>query len=202
MKLTKRILELKEIIEECNPSSILDIGCRDCIVRSIYSGQYLGLDLFQNEFGSVDIISDFATFKSEKMFQMVIAFDILEHMDNPQIQFPRMLELSEKYLAISLPNNYDLLHTFRFVFKNKLSNKYIFHSEEVIDRHRWVVSMSDIEKFVKFNAKKYNLNYTFSYTHYFSDATNMVKKIIGKLIFTILPKRWTVINCVILFEKK
>ncbi|MCY4524853.1 MAG: methyltransferase domain-containing protein, partial [Halobacteriovoraceae bacterium] len=92
----------------------------------------------------------------DNQFDIVTALDVLEHLDNPHRAFQEMLRVAKKAVFISLPNMYYIQFRWDFL-KGKLSGKYIFPPNPVIDRHRWILSYTESVNFIKHNTKEYTV---------------------------------------------
>lgn len=154
-----RIEEVSKVINiKTEIKTLLDVGCRDCILQKYISPniKYVGLDLFQNIENTVSIIGDInSTNISDESYDCVVAIDILEHIDDPYTVFNKLAKITKKYLIINLPNGYDLKSRKMFL-TGHLSEKYAFKTENNYDRHRWIMAYNEIIKFYKYKAQEFN----------------------------------------------
>jgi hypothetical protein len=129
--------------------SILDVGSRDNRLKSMLKVgcKYYSNDLFQNEVNGVDFVGDIMSIDIAEQFDLVCAIDILEHTEMPNLVFERLVSLSTYGILISLPNCYDLKSRLKFMFSGSLGGKYRFLPEPNLDRHRWLMSRSEIWNF-------------------------------------------------------
>jgi hypothetical protein len=88
----------------------------------------------------------------------VIALDVVEHVDNPYELMEKLISLADRYLLISLPNIYDLKHKYDFVINNSLGGKYLFGTENRIDRHRWLMNYDEIQRFYSHYANRHAMS--------------------------------------------
>lgn len=130
-------------------NSVLDVGCREGKLRTMlpYHIKYASNDLYQNSTGTVDYVGDISTLVIPQSFDAVVALDILEHVEYPSQLFDKLLSLADVALIISLPNCYDLKSRFKFACNGQLGGKYLFGNEISQDRHRWIMSRTEIIKF-------------------------------------------------------
>jgi len=135
--------ELKDI------NTVLDVGCREGLLRSWLPDRirYFGNDLFQNSTGTVDYVGDISNLDVASKFDVIVALDILEHVEQPSIVFDKLYSLANVALVVSLPNCYGLKSRLNFAFNGQLGGKYEFTSALVMDRHRWIMSRPEIIKF-------------------------------------------------------
>jgi len=74
--------------------NVLDVGCGDGYLKKLIPGKYLGID----KFGKPDIQMDISKglpFPKES-FDTVVAFDVLEHVDDIHFIFDELCRVSKK----------------------------------------------------------------------------------------------------------
>lgn len=154
-----RVKKAAELINKQNDiTTLLDVGCRDCILKQYLSAniKYTGLDLFQNNKNTVAIVGDInSTHIPETSYDCVVALDILEHTDDPYLIFNKLARITKKYLVINLPNGYDLKSRKKFILGH-LGDKYSFKTENRLDRHRWIMGYDEIVRFYVYKSKEFN----------------------------------------------
>ena len=96
---------------------------------------------------------------NDESFDTVISLDVLEHLENFHLIFKEMLRLSKKNVIISLPNSFRnifdvLLNNQRHdVLNHGFYNKfYGLPIQKPLDRHRWFLTISDIERYFKYHS--------------------------------------------------
>lgn len=101
-------------------------------------------------------------------FDTVLALDVLEHLENFHLIFEEMVRVARKNIIISLPNSvlslYSILKdlTQKDRFNSGYYNKfYGLPLNKPKDRHRWFLTISDIERFFKNKAVEKNLDLDF-----------------------------------------
>ena len=135
--------------------SFLDLGCRTMDLKPLLLNctQYLGTDFVPApdviECNLEEGLSQFET----NSHDVVVALDVLEHLENCHFLMSEMLRVARKSVYISLPNMYYLGFRARVMFKGNLSGKYSFPVDPITDRHRWVLSYNEAVKFIEHNAQ-------------------------------------------------
>lgn len=198
-----RIKEVASIVNSKNIKTLLDVGCRDCILRKYLNEEivYAGNDLFQNNEGSVRFVGDINKISFSETFDCVTAIDILEHVEDPYSLFDKLLSIGNKYLVINLPNCYDLKSKIKFVFKGDLGEKYKFGVENSLDRHRWLMSYRDIINFYSHKAKVNDCKLEL-FPNQYGDKSNRLTSKFGLILRAILPKDLTSESIIGVFEKQ
>ena len=143
-----------------NITSLLDAGCRNCDLKIWLPSeiQYYGSDLYQNKNNTVDYVGDITHLNVNQQFDLVVALDILEHVEQPSLLLDKLFSIATIGLIISLPNCYDLKGRLKFLLSGHLGGKYIFSSEIIEDRHRWLMSRHEIKQFYEDKAKIHNVS--------------------------------------------
>ncbi len=130
--------------------SVLDIGCRDAILKKhLRSGlDYTGIDLFPgpgvDRVGNVEEGLPFA----DKSFDAVVALDLLEHTDKIWFVFDEMLRVARRRVVVLLPNAYHWSFRLQFL-RGREMDKYRLPPEPILDRHRWLVSYDSASRFCR-----------------------------------------------------
>ena len=125
---------------------------------------------------------------NDKSFDAVVALDVLEHLENFHFILNEMNRISNKYIFISLPNSFGSFFDIIFnrkgndEFNNGFYNKfYGLPLQKPIDRHRWFLTISDIERFFDHYCKEKKLKVNF-----LLPKTNSLK---SKILSLFLNKR-------------
>lgn len=130
--------------------SVLDVGCRNAILKSYLRSDiiYSGLDLIPGP--GVDYIANIEVGLpfANNAFDAVIALDLLEHVDNIWFAFDELIRVARHQVVVVLPNAYHWLLRLRYL-RGKEMGKYILSSEPILDRHRWLLSYRTATCFVK-----------------------------------------------------
>lgn len=148
-------------------NKILDIGCdkkqlQKYLPKDVY---YMGLDISKEADISLDLDSGNKLPLKDREYELVIALDILEHLENIHQIFDELCRISSKSILISLPNNLQSAvkgYIFKKYNKNKsyqlthgkYSKFYGLPFEKPEDRHRWFFNSEEAENFVNYRANK------------------------------------------------
>jgi SAM-dependent methyltransferase len=135
------------------PIELLDVGCRDCVLKPYVAefGRYAGVDLFQNEKGTVDFVTDVSRGLplESGQFDVVVALDLLEHLDNLQSGLDELLRVSRKHIIVLLPNMAHISYRMTFLRRGFLNEKYSLKFNQGLDRHRWLTIGSENARFAE-----------------------------------------------------
>ncbi len=130
--------------------NILDVGCRHGYFRQVLHNcniecNYYGIDLYF----PAKVIGDLETGLpfSSKVFEVVIALDVLEHTNDIHRTFSELCRVAKNHIVLTLPNVYEARNRLRFLLGQPLSAKYGLPSDPPRDRHRWLFSTKEAENF-------------------------------------------------------
>ena len=136
--------------------SIVDVGCRDCVLKKQMSSEdtrvkYTGVDLYQNSEGTVDIVCDVEKGipVADEEFDVAVALDILEHLNDVEGGLRELDRISSKYIFINLPNLAHLFYRLLFLVTGRLGSKYDLSYDQDQDRHRWVTILEQADRYMK-----------------------------------------------------
>ncbi len=148
----KRFKTIIRLIQD-DYQSVLDVGCRDKALKLFLKDNttYQGID-FEDGKEVVGFNLENGIPFPDNSFDIVFALDVLEHVDNIQFLFQELIRTSKREVVIALPNMYYWKFRLRFLKGKDISDKYIFHSQVQIDRHRWITSYDSALKFVQCNS--------------------------------------------------
>ena len=150
-----------------NGDKVLDIGCREMILKEYLEGKfnYLGLDYISKKSNATDFINH----NLEKgipdnldNIDIIVALDVLEHIENINDVYKEFFSITNKTIVVALPNMAYYEFRINFLIKGVLSGKYIFSENKILDRHRWIPNYQTIDKFIytntpsEWNIKSYN----------------------------------------------
>lgn len=137
--------------------TLVDVGARDRILLEYLKGdhlQYQSCDVAPGHDYQWDIEKPIEM--SDDAFDVVVALDVLEHVENFHAAFRELLRIARQKLFISLPNLTNLSFRLHFLRYGELSAKYSLLSEHQGDRHRWLTSYPQIAKAVNHLARSAN----------------------------------------------
>ena len=136
-----------QFIRSRSITSVLDVGCRDGILHEAIHAEgidrenfrYLGVDLSQNEANTVEYVCDVTSGipVEAASYDLVVALDLLEHLDNFQAGLDELDRVARRYIIVSLPNMAHFFFRFRFLLTGQINSKYELSYGYGLDRHRW-----------------------------------------------------------------
>jgi SAM-dependent methyltransferase len=142
-------------------TSLLDVGCRDGILKSYLRPGiiYTGLDIMPGP--NVDRIANIEEGLpfADREFDAVAALDLLEHTNNIWFAFDELVRVSRRQVIIVLPNLYHWQSRIRFLLGREMG-KYVLPVDPVMDRHRWLTSYNFACRFCTERAKKHGMSVT------------------------------------------
>ena len=139
-----------------NGDKVLDVGCREMILKEYLEGNfnYLGLDYISKKSNT----SDFINHNLEKgipdnldNIDIIVALDVLEHIENIHDVYKEFFSITSKTVVVALPNIAYYKFRINFLIKGVLSGKYTFSENKILDRHRWIPNYQTIDKFIYTN---------------------------------------------------
>jgi SAM-dependent methyltransferase len=124
------------------------VGCRDAIFKKYIpsSLSYSGVDLDAGE--NVDYVASLENglpFDSAS-FDVVVALDVLEHVNNIWFACDELFRVSKHRVIAILPNAYYWPLRVDYILGREM-NKYRLTSDQILDRHRWLVSHNSAVNF-------------------------------------------------------
>ena len=199
-----RVQSAKKILKDIQIDNLLDVGCRDCSLRSVLPPRvtYYGNDLFQNSDGSVDFVGDFMSIEFPMNFDCVIALDVVEHVDDPYSLVDRIFSISKKYIIISLPNIFDIEHKKNFLLNNTLGGKYHFGTENQMDRHRWVMNYDEIRAFFLAQAERHGATVRMEDVTVGNVSKRPITQLISSLAVSTIARKSFTRTIIAQFEKR
>ena len=150
-----------------NGDKVLDIGCREMILKKYLEGNfnYLGLDYISKKLNATDFINhnlEKGIPNNLDNIDIIVALDVLEHIENIHDVYKEFFSITNKTVVVALPNMAYYKFRINFLIKGVLSGKYIFSENKILDRHRWIPNYQTIDKFIytntpsEWNIKSYN----------------------------------------------
>jgi len=141
-----------------NFSNVLDVGCRDKVLKRYINKkynnfEYLGIDLINCEDEEIlcyDLEKPLPI--KDSSYDIVIALDVLEHVDNIHLLYKELLRVSKKQVIVAFPNEYYWKFRLKYLFGLDIDiKKYRLPKEAIKDRHRWITHYFSVLEFVKYN---------------------------------------------------
>ena len=112
--------------------SLLDLGCRTMALKKLLKGcvDYEGTDFVPGEnIIECNLEQGLQDFENNSR-DIVVALDVLEHLENCHFLLQEMLRVASKTIYVSLPNMYYIKFRLNYLFKGSLSGKYSFPSSQ------------------------------------------------------------------------
>ena len=110
-----RLKAILKILKKLPPGTILDIGCMDdYLLRKLPEKfEYTGLDENPLCDNSRIIKTTVENYQKNKKYDIVLATEVLEHLDNPIEAIQKLKSMSKRFVLISVPNE-PFFSLFRF----------------------------------------------------------------------------------------
>jgi ubiquinone/menaquinone biosynthesis C-methylase UbiE len=93
-------------------------------------------------------------------FDVVLCCDVLEHIENIHVVFDELCRVSKEYVIISLPNCHSAFLSYLKYGDYPEHQHLKFYGlplEKPEDRHKWFFSTAEAERFIRYRAKKNNM---------------------------------------------
>ncbi len=141
----------------------------------------------------------------DNTFDIALALDVLEHLENFHLILDEIIRVSKKNVIISLPNS--LLDVFSILLDKRQNDKinqgvyskfYGLPLIKPIDRHRWFLTVSDIERFFK----NYSIKNKFTYEIVSPLNKSFKSKLLGFFLNDRLKKELLTKYCWVFIEKQ
>ncbi len=125
--------------------TLVDIGARDRVLQQYIRAnelQYLSSDVVSGHDYCWDLEKPIEA--SDNAFDIVVALDVLEHVEHIHAALRELVRIARNKLFISLPNLTCLSFRLHFLRYGQLSGKYSLLPEYQGDRHRWLTSYPQV----------------------------------------------------------
>lgn len=136
--------------------SLLDIGARDRVLRGYLEPgrqSYSSADVAPGLDYTVDLEETLAF--GDRSFDIVVALDVLEHVDAIHLAFFELARIAGRDLVIALPTLSSWPRRWSFLRSGHLgTRKYELPVDPCADRHRWLTVYDEVDRFVRANAEK------------------------------------------------
>jgi len=159
-----------DLIKSEDYSSVLDLGCRDKVLKKFLKPniKYQGIDYKESDEVLAHNLENGIPFE-DNSFDIVCALDVLEHLENIHFLFEEILRVCKKEAIVALPNMYYWKFRLRFLKGKDLSEKYPFTTTKILDRHRWITSYYSSNDFIEANSENYLVDRKDVFYQYRSD---------------------------------
>lgn len=187
--------------EEISQSKkILDVGSDYNTLKKIVGDKVLGVDLY----GEPDVIIDFEKEKLSRFkdgeFDLVVCTEVLEHLENLHETNEELFRVSKRYVLISLPNCLSIFAKWNILFHTRIGKYYGFPFEKPEDRHRWLFSYKDIDRFYRHYTEKHGFEIRREFLQ--CSYTDSLKGRFVRFLVTLLDIDSACQSCWLLIEKK
>jgi 2-polyprenyl-3-methyl-5-hydroxy-6-metoxy-1,4-benzoquinol methylase len=139
--------------------TVIDLGARDQILLKFlpFKWRYTGVDKFAKKLNlNIDVEENFKDIN--KKYDVVIALDIIEHLNSPIKFFDNCKEICNELIILNIPNAAYYQFRLNFLFTGELTEKFHFSGNFEDDRHRWLTTFYNTKKFLRnLNTHGYNL---------------------------------------------
>lgn len=136
--------------------SLLDVGCRDAVLKKFVRPEikYAGLDLIPGP--EVDYVANVERGLPfpDRSFDAVVALDLLEHTDNIWHTFNELMRIASKQVIVLMPNLYYWRKRILFAFGGEF-DKYALPPSPIPDRHKWLPSYNSANLFFHAKAREF-----------------------------------------------
>lgn len=141
---------------------LLDVGARDRILSSYLGSKelvYYAADLASGFDYQLNLENPVPL--DDRSFDHVVALDVLEHVEHIHQAFHELARLTRHSLIAALPNVATLPRRWSFLWRANLGTaKYDLLPEHQGDRHRWLTTYSQMNRFIECNASQAGLRLT------------------------------------------
>lgn len=127
---------------------VLDVGCDKAVLKElVHDIEYTGVDIGGTPDIRINLEEVVKLPFDDKQFDCVVCSDVLEHLENLHHIFSELVRVSNKYVIISLPNNW--ANARRPIEKGRGSMAhYGLPIEPPKDRHKWFFGMTEAIDFI------------------------------------------------------
>jgi hypothetical protein len=145
--------------------TLVDVGARDKILQQYLQKtrlHYLSSDIMPGHPLYWNLEEPLPAM--DNAYEVIVALDVLEHVENIHQALQELLRVSRNRLFISIPNMTCLSFRLHFFYFGKLSGKYTLLPTHQGDRHRWLTSYPQVCTLVQhaikdrgYEARQYNI---------------------------------------------
>lgn len=150
LRKSDRFIKAVKMISDNQYRTILDIGCRDKILKKYLNENviYQGIDFEESHEVIAYNLEEGIPFP-DNSFDVVFALDVLEHVENIHFLFSEILRVTKKEAIVALPNMSYWKFRLRYLKGKDISDKYVLPANKVLDRHRWLTSYNSSKNLIK-----------------------------------------------------
>lgn len=183
----QRYMHLADYHKQYLTGSVIDVGSRSSELLKRLTGVNADLvDKHNKHLPNWDWEKDHVQ-AADGSYETVICYDTLEHIDNFHEAFNDLLRLSNKYVLISLPNNWKKALN-EFLKGRGRWASYGIPPESPHDRHKWFFNTEDAEDFIYYHSAPERGNYEVVDVKYHIPKTIWRIKMLYPIFRLLLPE--------------
>ncbi len=146
--------------------SCFDIGCGDALLESeiikhnneiLYNGIDINSGIYEvPKKNNIEIVkSRNDVFKKKEKYDAIFLFDVLEHDDNFFDLLDYSMNISKKYIFLSIPNEGTLQNRLKFLFSGKIDSMGFEQLNKPLNhRHLWCVNPKEATNLIETRINK------------------------------------------------
>jgi len=137
--------------------TLLDVGCDRALLKDLLPLQeYMGVDMGGEPDLRMDLEAADRLPFGDRQYYACVCSDVLEHLDNLHAMLAELVRVTERYLLISLPNNW--ANARRPIERGKgCIAHYGLPVERPGDRHKWFFGFSEAREFLQAQCERHPL---------------------------------------------
>ena len=204
----KALLIANNILAQIGPQHVLDVGAGDAVVsQSKLCKSYCGVEVgagnypLANGLHLAKDIADTIRFCNYNTRDLVLALDVLEHVEEPGILADVIFKCSNKYVAISLPNETGLNGIISIAKSQRMPG----HGLSMVGkphgyRHMWLISYNESLDLLKKTAED-NMFELVAETLIYTRYKSMTKRLLYSILRLPLSERFACSGFFFLFKR-
>lgn len=181
------------ILKNYKFNNCFDIGCGDALLEEIlikYNNKilYNGIDINSGIYeipkkNNVDIVKNRNNiFEKKEKYDAIFLFDVLEHDDNFFDLLDYSMNISKKYIFLSIPNEGTLRNRLKFLFDGKIDSMGFEQLNKPLNhRHLWCINPKEATNLIE---KRINKNNFFikEEINVYQFSNKMIKRFIQNIL--------------------
>jgi len=137
-----------------NAKGILDVGCDNNYLKSVYGEKVFGIDIGGTPDKRVDLEKEGLRAFESNSYDLVICTEVLEHVDNFHEVFDELIRVSSRHVLISLQTVRQQIAFEHCYGQEETESFYGLPFERPVDRHKWFFSYKEAIDFFVHHAQK------------------------------------------------